>query len=194
MQFRAMVPGIEIRGLAVDITMVGFRILPSIARRYFIKHGLLQGKLGEFDPQAWYPQEAWLKVFEDIYTEVGPNSTREMGQQLGSSYPLPPEVKDIEAVLRYLDIGYHLSHRRHGQLMYNQATGAFLEGIGHYAFQTVPGKREATLRCDNPYPCDFDLGVADAIVRRIETRSRADHAPGPCRKDGADSCAYRLYW
>lgn len=194
MQFQPLVPNVEILGLAVELTVKSFRILPSIMLRYFIKHGVLQNKDDRIDPQRWYSQAAWLKVFADVYNQVGPNVTTEMGRHIGALHPLPDTVNTIEASLRFMDIGYHSSHRLRGQVMYDQTTGKFIEGIGHYAFQPGAHRHEAYMRSDNPYPCDFDVGLIEAVVKRHEPRARVEHVPGDCRKTGSEFCTYQVQW
>ncbi len=93
-----------------------------------------------------------------------------------------------------MDIGYHISHRLRGQVMYDQTTWKFIEGIGHYAFQPGVHLHEAYMRSDNPYPCDFDLGLIEAVVKRHESRSRVEHVTGNCRKTGSEFCIYQIQW
>src|SRR6185369_17338826 len=112
MQFRAIQPNIEVFGHALSFTISGFRLLPSVGLRYLQRFGLAQrGPDGKptLDLEAWYSQAKWLQCFEAIYQEVGPNTTMEMGRQLGLGYPLPPNMRELHAALAWLDPGYHLA-------------------------------------------------------------------------------------
>ena len=50
----------------------------------------------------------------------------------------------------------------------------------------------------NPYPCDFDRGLLDALGRRFEPANPyldiVHHDNAPCKKSGADSCTYTIFW
>ena len=102
MQFRGIQPNLEVFGQALAFTISGFRLLPSVGLRYLHRFGLAQlGPDGKptIDLNAWYPQDKWIKCFEAIGREVGPNTTMEMGRQLGLGYPLPPQVRDVQGAL-----------------------------------------------------------------------------------------------
>lgn len=52
--------------------------------------------------------------------------------------------------------------------------------------------------CENPYPCDMDLGLIEAIADRFRPpsvlRVRVEHSPGKCRKSGGKMCEYQIHW
>jgi hypothetical protein len=196
MQFQALQPNIEVFGQALAFTISGFRLLPSVGLRYLHKYGLTRaGADGKptLDLESWYSQAQWLKCFEAIYREVGPNTTAEMGRQLGLGYPIPPHVRDLHGALAWLDTGYHLAHRKHGTPMYDLASGRMVEGIGHYEYRR-DGDRGARMCCDTPYPCELDLGIVTGLARRHEPRSRTTHDERGCRRQGAASCTYLVEW
>ncbi len=198
MQFQPFEPGIEAKGEAIRWMVAGFRILPSTGIRYLTKHGLTKtGPDGKpfVDFDGWIAQEPWLRCFEAIANEVGSNVVRDIGRHLGANTEVPPTIKGLEAGMRYLDAGYHLYHRKHGKVMFDPASGRMLEGIGHYGCQVTPGKNEIVSVCENPYPCDFDHGILEGFVPRLATRGHVEHdAKAPCRKQGADSCTFRITW
>jgi hypothetical protein len=185
---------VETRGLAIELTLQAFKILPSLGLKTLQKHGVVKPKDTRIDPDAFYSQEAWLEAFEDIYRDVGPTSTFEMGRLVGGGYPVPPEVRDVAGVLAFLDVGYHLAHRLDGKLMFDPVRGVMIEGIGHYAVRPLPGKNEVAMTCDNPYPCDFDHGLVTAVAQRFQPRARTTHAGPACRKAGAEACQYTITW
>jgi hypothetical protein len=198
MQFKAFEPGIEVWGVLLQWAVAGFRILPETGMRYLARHGLIipgvDGKL-RLDINAWYPLETWLACFEAITREVGANVVIDIGRTLGATGELPPHIKDLDQAMAWLDIAYHQHHKKRGKLMYDQATGRMLEGIGHYSTQRVPGEQKIISRCENPYSCDFDLGVLIGYANRFNPRSRVNHdTTAPCRKSGESSCTYVLTW
>jgi hypothetical protein len=197
MQFKPIVPGVEVYGTVLQFMVSGFRIVPSVAYGYLSKFGIFTLKPGEAQSlpvDAWYPFDRWLQVFEAVYREVGPNATFEIGREVGSRHPLPPHVKDHLGLLRFVDLGYHLNHRLNGRVMYDMATGVLLEGIGHYNIEIDASKRRSLTVCDNPYPCEFDHGLAQAFGSRFEPKARTAHDRGPCRARGDDRCTYITTW
>ena len=51
------------------------------------------------------------------------------------------------------------------------------------------------MTCDNPYPCDFDRGIIQALAERFQPPGSlvgcaTRKTTPPCKKDGADSCVY----
>ena len=198
MQFKVFEPDIEVWGVMLHWAVSGFRILPDTGMRYLARHGLVtpgaDGKL-RLDTDAWYPQEAWLKCYEAITREVGASVMLDIGRNLGSKGPVPPRVTDLEKAMSWLDAAYHQYHKKRGKLMFDEATGQMLEGIGHYSVRWVPGERKIISVCENPYSCDFDLGLLTGYATRFTPRSRVDHDPSaPCRKRGSNSCTYVITW
>jgi hypothetical protein len=143
-----------------------------------------------FDPDAWFPQQAGLDAFRAIYNEVGSFTVFEIGRQLGLTVYCPPEVRDVEGVMKWTDVSYHLFHRKNGEVMYDVATGRMTEGIGHYGYERL-GDNKIGVTARTPYPCDFDFGVVAGHVERFAPQGRVVHDDqSPCRKSGAESCAY----
>lgn len=197
MQYKPREPGIEVLGATVVAFLTGFQHFPHVASRYLSKFGIVPpGKdLSAVEPTKWYPQAAVLATYEAIANEIGGNTLYGLGAQMVRATPVPPEVRDLAAVLRYLDAGYHLHHRKNGVVMFDPATGRQLEGIGHYAYKRQGDERKILVVCDNPYPCDFDRGIVTALVTRFEPRGTAVHdEQSPCRKRGGDSCTFVVKW
>jgi hypothetical protein len=52
--------------------------------------------------------------------------------------------------------------------------------------------------CENPYPCEFDRGLVEAVAERARPphslRVRVEHAPGSCRQHGERACVYAVRW
>ena len=52
--------------------------------------------------------------------------------------------------------------------------------------------------CDNPYPCEFDEGLLDAVTDRYRPKDsffiRLSHDPSGCRQRGDRRCTYLISW
>ena len=70
--------------------------------------------------------------------------------------------------------------------------------IGRYKFESL-GSNSAKIICNNPYPCDFDMGIISAMARRFlpstSTGVTVEHLESSkCRKTGNDNCSYIVKW
>jgi hypothetical protein len=69
--------------------------------------------------------------------------------------------------------------------------------IGRYGFKGT-GERSATMVCQNPYPCDFDRGIIEAMAKRFRTLQsvvKVVHDDRQaCRKRAGESCTYHVAW
>jgi hypothetical protein len=69
--------------------------------------------------------------------------------------------------------------------------------IGHYKFQKA-GERKGVLECRNPYPCDFDRGIVEAMAKLFAPKGSAPtvahDASKPCRAKNGDSCTFLISW
>jgi hypothetical protein len=198
MQFKAFEPGIEVSGECVGSMVDGFRKYPTIALKYLSKHGLVKTsgpRAGEVDRTAWFPLESWLSAYEGISSEIGLNSLYACGRSIPDNAVFPPNVKDVISAVSSIEVAYHMNHRKGGKIMFDPATGMFLEGIGHYRVEAMPAEKRLICVCENPYPCDFDRGIVAAMANRFEPDAKTVHdADQPCRKKGADSCTYVVWW
>jgi hypothetical protein len=197
MQFRPFEPGIEVWGICVEPFVEAFKLFPSVAMKRLVSHGIgtLKGKDVVIDRQAWYPQDEWLKAFEDISTSVGPRATFQVGQYIPRHAVFPPTVTDIHSGVISVDVAYHMNHRKNGKVMFDPTNGQKLAGIGSYGYQAAPGERKIHCVCKNPYPCEFDKGILTSIVQRFEKTAKVAHDDrAECRKNNADSCTYLITW
>jgi len=49
--------------------------------------------------------------------------------------------------------------------------------------------------CDDPYPCDYDMGIITSFAKKFDKMATVRHAEHlPCKKKGADSCTYLVKW
>lgn len=68
--------------------------------------------------------------------------------------------------------------------------------IGHYRCESIEDG-EATVVCENPYPCSFDQGIVEAVVDEFNpdaTYIRVEETSERCRDDGGGRCRYRVSW
>jgi hypothetical protein len=106
------------------------------------------------------------------------------------------QLDSIKPALASIDVAYHLNHRIGGRVLYDAASGATRDGIGHYAFRDE-GPRAALVVCDNPYPCAFDRGIVQAVAERFcaaGDRVAVEHLLPGCRRTGDGACRYRVSW
>ncbi len=199
MEFVAFEPGIEVNGQTVWAVVDGFSLDRRVPSRILVEQGI--GALGadgivKLDPSGWYSQEAWLRAFKRIAEALGPNMLFTIGKRIPENAIFPPFVTDIASAISSIDVAYHLNHRKAGEVMFDEGTGAMLEGIGHYGFERPhPTKPLIVARCEDPYPCDFDRGIVTAMARRFEHTSSVVHVDEhACRKHGGNACTYYVRW
>jgi predicted hydrocarbon binding protein len=198
MQFKEFEAGIEVSGESLGAIVDGFKKYPSIASKYLSKFGLARadgGRALAVDRTRWYSLKDWLSAYEGIAQEIGYNSLYSIGKSIPENAVFPPHITDIFGAIDSIDVAYHLNHRKNGTVMFNPENGSMLEGIGHYRASRVANDNKIVCVCENPYPCDFDRGIISAMANRFEKQARTVHdAEAPCRKKGADSCSYVIWW
>ncbi|MBF5041860.1 hypothetical protein FGE12_05615 [Aggregicoccus sp. 17bor-14] len=136
------------------------------------------------EPHRWYAQQPVLDVFRNIFERIGPSTVRAIGRKVPEWAVFPRTAPGaIEEALQALQVAYETNHRN--------------GDIGHYRFERT-GPRSGRMVCVNPYPCDFDLGLVEAVAEKSRPlhslRVRVEHAPGDCRKRGDEACAYAVSW
>lgn len=146
------------------------------------------------DPGAWYAIEGYLVAYKKIETLLGVRGLDKVGGLIPSQAALPPTVVDVPSALAALDVAFHMNHARDGIPMFDPATGAMLEGIGHYTSTPIEGKNEIQMVCENPYPCRFDMGLVRGMAQVFEKGATVEHAPGSCRSKGGESCTLVVRW
>jgi hypothetical protein len=185
--------GIEVSGQSVSGTLHGFKQFKSLASRYLLTHGLgSPGKDGliEIDPQKWYPLDRWLSAFNRIATEVGEAALVQIGIGVMENIRWPPEMTSVEGLVRFIDAGYHMHHRKEGKPMFDVATGEVVEGIGNFLLKREDRSRYF-IETANPYPCPFDKGILAGGMRRLHANVGIVHDDAsPCRMKGGKSCIH----
>ncbi len=197
MQFRAFEPGIEVNGQTVYAVVDGIGHFKSLAKEILLKAGIGEKKDGEYviEMDGWYSHEGWLAAFEQIASEIGDPTLKQIGMKIPENAQFPPWVKDIDSAIQSIDIAYHMNHRKNGQILFNPESGTMQDGIGHYGYERIDGKNIIISECKNPYPCAFDHGIITTMAKKFEPKVTVTHDESkPCRKKGADSCTYIITW
>jgi len=176
-QFQPYASSVEVNGQTVLSVVKGMGAFRESGLATLARHGIQSPKAAD-----WYPQRNWLAAFEEIAKSIGPRTLFQIGQSIPESAKFPPGINSVEKALASLDAAYHLNHRG-GE-------------IGHYTFKPT-GPRAGAMECRNPYPCDFDRGIIEAIVRRFApppALPKVVHDPKSCRGKQGDSCIFLVSW
>jgi len=178
-EFKAFTDGVEVNGETVLSVIYAMEEEQNSALAILESQGILDPRPGE-----WYRQQAWLDAFKEIAETVGSKALYKIGQKIPYNAKFPPAVNTVEKALHSLNATYHINHRG--------------GGIGSYRFIET-GERSGAMVCKNPYPCDFDRGLIEAVIDRFLPKESAGATvrhddTAPCRKIGADSCTYLVEW
>lgn len=177
-QFKAFAPGVEVNGQTVSSIIGGMGIFEESALKILAENGI-----PEPQPDQWYSQQAWLDAFKTIAETIGPATLRQIGIKIPERAKWPSNIDSIEHALASIDVAYHMNHRG-GE-------------IGHYDFRPM-GPRSAEIVCSNPYPCEFDRGLIQAVARKFAPAGViviVDHDNSQsCRNNGAHACTYLISW
>ena len=192
-QFVAFNKDVEVNGETVLSIVDGMGVYRDKAMKFLAGNGIHNPELGK-----WYSQQQWLNAFKSISESTGGYTLFNIGKKIPENAQFPKEIDTIEKALSAIDVAYHMNHRAHGSVLFNPKTGAMQEGIGHYGFEKLKDKT-IKMVCDNPYPCDFDRGIIEAMAQKFKPGDsiiimvKHDDTQ-PCRKKGADSCTYVVSW
>jgi hypothetical protein len=177
-EFQPFQDGVEVTGecvlAIVEACMVKSKILEILE-----ENGIENPKAGQ-----WYPQIAWLNAFHTIADTIGRNTLDMIGRKIPEMALFPPEIDSLVKAMLTIDEAYHMNHR-YGE-------------IGSYDFELTEGK-SGKMTCRNPYPCEFDRGIIEAMAQRFKPlASDAVHvthdSDAPCRKNGGEACTYIITW
>ena len=190
-QFKFSTPGIEVNGDTILAFVNGMGAFKRKAISILEEKGIK-----DVQPEKWYPAQNYLDAFKEISEKLGEIVIKQIGRQIPENAKWPPEIKTIEDALASIDVAYHLNHKKNGKVMFDPATGRMTEGIGHYKFEKID-ENSAKIICDNPYPCDFDMGIIEATASKFKPKGKiikVIHEEGSCRKKGDASCTYIVRW
>ena len=175
-QFRSFSQGVQVNGQTVLSVVNGMGAFAATGKGVLERHGIKAP-----DAAAWYPQQAWLDAFQEIAQSIGPRTLSLIGQSIPKNARFPPGIDTVEKALASLNAAYHMNHRG--------------GDIGRYAF-TKTGPKAGVMECRNPYPCEFDSGIIQAVLRRFgAVGAKVTHdASKPCRSKQGDSCTLLISW
>jgi hypothetical protein len=165
---------VEVNGRTVLSIKKGMGAFADVADEIFTEHGL-----GNVKEDGWYPMKLWLDCFKQISEEIGDKTLFQIGQKIPESAEFPPQINDAHGAIQSIDVAYHMNHRG-GE-------------IGSYIYSKL-SETSAKVDCPNPYPCEFDKGIILAMARRFQPNARVTHEPGSCRKEGSNTCVYKVEW
>jgi hypothetical protein len=172
--FEASSSAVQVDGRTV-LSVISGIMIRSVGQELLRREGL-----SELTSDGWFPQQAWLNVFRVISERLGTDTLYSIGYRIPTSAEFPDHaMKDLATALQSIDIAYQNSHRN-GE-------------IGCYEYRQV-GEDCYQVRCNNPYPCDFDLGIISSLVERFRGSQlfTVAHVPGACRKLGGADCRYQV--
>jgi hypothetical protein len=172
---------VEVNGQTVLAVVAG---AAAVSERFedSARRILAQNGIDDPQPDEWYPQSAWLAAFEAIANDIGDSTLRNIGMTIPANAEWPPDVDSVAGGLESINRAYHMNHRG--------------GDIGHYRCESVENG-EATVVCENPYPCSFDQGIVEAVVDEFNPDSsyiRVEETSEQCRDDGSKRCQYRVSW
>ncbi|MBW7858480.1 MAG: hypothetical protein H3C43_09360 [Leptonema sp. (in: Bacteria)] len=192
-QFKAFAPNVEVNGETALALVEGMGLFKDRGYRILHDHGIRDLKQGH-----WYPLQSYLDAFQTIYESTGDFTLFNIGKKIPDNARFPNSIHSVEEALHSINIAYHMNHRINGNVMYDPVTGNLLDGIGFYKFEKT-GEREGLFICENPYPSDFDRGIAESMANRYKPKDceyiilKLDLTK-PTRKKGAESCTYTIRW
>jgi hypothetical protein len=164
----------EVNGTTILSTIQG-----SAAKDYTKQQLQKAGLPSDINPNSWYPQQKWLDALKIIHDTFGPLNLKMIGRKIPETANFPPQINSIEAGLDSIGAAYQMNHRG-GE-------------IGYYRYQKT-GPREGYVEANNPFPCDFDLGIVDGMAKRFAPTATITHIMDGCRKNGANFCRYKVKW
>lgn len=193
MSNNATIPDIiEVQGHTFISLLKGLGGLRSIGETILNHQGITH-----FKAENWYPFHNAVLAFNEIRERTGPVTLTKIGRLIPEVAIFPPDINDIFSALSVIDMAYHLNHRKNGEIMYNPKSGKMLEGIGHYQYVKI-AENKIEMHCDTPYPCDFDLGIIEAMANKYKPKDavvRLTHTNNdPCRINGFEKCIYHIHW
>lgn len=182
MHNRVIPPNVEVLGQSILAMIGGMELLKARAQRILAENGI-----AKLEPRAWYSMRNAIAAISSIEEKIGPVTMRAVGRKIPETARFPPELRTLEEALRSLDVAYQMNHR-----------GQHAGNIGGYRYETAAVGRGGRMVCDNPYPCNFDHGIIEALSERFRPKEavwvRVEHGPQGCRQKGSSACTYQISW
>jgi hypothetical protein len=190
-----MYSDVSVRGNILQSYFDAFKTVQNAPRTVFLRHGLgVIGANDEFELVEFASLSKLIQATNELVTLVGPQKAFEIGLGIVENATLPDGATDIISAMQVLDIGYHLNHLKDGAPMFDVATGAMIEGIGHYKFVSA-SKHRGVMDVDSPYNCDLDRGIIQGWAKKFDRTALVTHIePQVCRKNRSARCRYEVSW
>ncbi|MET0406045.1 MAG: hypothetical protein ABW123_26750 [Cystobacter sp.] len=171
--------GIEVRGPVVRALLDSVDVVRPEVKRILAVHGITAQ-----ETRPWYALSQVLDCLQDVQSRVGQVTVRAIGQQVPRHTAYPPHITTFQMALYLMNTGYLTNHQGAGD-------------IGGYHHEPMDG-RSSRMRCNTPYPCDFNQGVLEGLHARFAGRGslrlRIEHDAAGCRCRGDAACVYHLKW
>ncbi|MBF0545303.1 MAG: hypothetical protein HQM08_12765 [Candidatus Riflebacteria bacterium] len=191
-QFQAINPKVEVNGQTVLAIANSMGVMKTLGLKILKENGI-----ADPIPEKWYSQQSWLNAFKQISETVGINTLNLIGKSIPENAKFPPQIDDIHKGLASIEVAFHMNHRLNGCVLFNPADGQMIDVIGHYRYKKI-SETMAEISCDNPYPCDFDKGIIEAMAKKFkpsDTVIEIEHSESKgCRKKNGDICVYIVSW
>lgn len=170
----------KIKGKSVLVIFKGLSGFKDNATKILANNGIVDP-----DPESWYDMQGFLNAFKEISDKMGASTLFSIGQKIPETAVFPPAIDSFDKAMASIDIAYHMNHKD-GE-------------IGTLKFLGRTGTKEAQMYCKNPYPCDFDRGVIEAMAKKFKPENSISVSvkhddTKECRKKGAESCSYIISW
>lgn len=144
---------------------------------------LASHNLGHILTDKWYSLQDLLNAFRELhdanYDFVA------VGMRIPDDARFPPNINSIESALQSLNEAYHLNHQNEG---------------GGWEVHMI-SENEIACISSTPYPSDMEYGIIYGLTRRFRPQGvnftvyHEDTVDGkPNRKNGGQSCLYRVIW
>ena len=184
-------PNIKVNGSSLVSLLNSMKSFTSIGE-LLLKENNIANPTSDED----YPIHDVLKIYYNLLERVGKHTMNSVGKAIPENVLFPSNIKTIEDALSSIDIAYHMNHNLNGFSLFDPENGIMKEGIGHYLFKKK-NESSAEIYCDNPYPCDFDIGIIEAMATKFNPLNKAveiTHKTEDCRKQGDSNCYYLVNW
>lgn len=179
-QFKSFNPTAEVKGEIILSSLCGIGSFRQIGIEILSKNGINNLQFKE-----WYSQQKCLDALKEISVVIGAEKLVDMGKSVVENAPFSQSIDTIKKALKFLDTTYQMTHRN-GE-------------VGRYEFKDI-NETSAQIICITPYPCNFDIGIIEAIGARFKNSSsvvKVEHDGLDeclCRKIGCDRCTYVVSW
>ncbi len=187
--------GIKVNGTTVNSIIEGMGRYKYRGIEILEKGGIHELKA---DVEHFYNLQKVLNILKWIEKNIGRETLFNIGSKIPDNALFPKiEIVNDLSIFKSIDIAYHMNHKNaDDQILYNPnrpESKKMLEGIGHYEYREFPDdEKRIILKCENPFPCDFDMGILFAFAKKVELSVSIQHTKdSPCRHNGESQyCKY----